>query len=117
MRHAAASRIGISVVLTAAFLVAALVLAGSSGATFPGRDGRIVFAEAHAVNSGGAQEDIYSLDLTSGRSRNLSSGTPPYLDSQFALSPDGTRIAFLRISFPPGRRDASLADGRRRQRS
>jgi Tol biopolymer transport system component len=100
MRHVAASRIGISVVLTAALLVAALVLAGSGGATFPGRDGRIVFAKAHTVNSAGGYTDLYSLDLAGRQSRNLSgSGTPGLVDSQFALSPDGTQIAFLRT--PP----------------
>jgi TolB protein len=91
----AASRIGISVVLTAALLVAALVLPGSSGATFPGRNGRIVFASARTDWPGEGNSEIYELDLANGRSRDLSR-TIAYDDTEFAVSPDGTRVAFVR---------------------
>src|SRR5580765_8313325 len=95
MRHVAVSRIGVSVV-TAAFLVAALVLAGSGGATFPGRNGRIVFTRPHAADYAFGHVGIYSLDLASGRSRDLSGGSTSIGIGQFALSPDETRVAFLR---------------------
>jgi Tol biopolymer transport system component len=92
----AVSRIGVSVVFTAALLVVTLVLAGSSGATFPGRDGRIVFTKPHAADYAFGHVGIYSLDLASGRSRDLSGGTTSIGIGQLTLSPDGTRIAFLR---------------------
>jgi len=74
--------------------VAALALAGSSGATFPGRNGRIVFADARTDQPGEGNSQIYKLDLASGRSRNLSRSLSD--DGDLAPSPDGTQIAFVR---------------------
>ena len=98
MRHVAASRIGVSAVFTAALLVAALVFAGSGGATFPGRNGRIVFADARTDQPGEGNSQIYRLDLASGHSRNLAPSTA-YDDREIALSRDGTQIAFVRAAF------------------
>jgi Tol biopolymer transport system component len=84
-----------------AAVAAATVVAGSSGATFPGRDGRIVFTKPHAVDYAFGHVGIYSLDLASGRSRDLSGGTTSIAIGQLTLSPDGTRFAFLRPVVPP----------------
>jgi Tol biopolymer transport system component len=85
-------RVLLIMVLAAA---ATLALAGSSRATFPGRNGRIVFARAVTDQPGEGNSQLYELDLTSGRSRNLSRSTA-YDDRDLALSRDGTRIAFVR---------------------
>ncbi len=74
---------------------ATLALAGSGRATFPGRNGRIVFASARTDRPGEGNSEIYELDLANGRSRDLSR-TIAYDDTEFAVSPDGTRVAFLR---------------------
>jgi Tol biopolymer transport system component len=90
----AASRIGVVFVFTVALLLAALVLAGSGGATFPGREGRIVFADARTDQPGEGNSQVYALDLASGQSRNVSGSLSE--DSDAAVSPDGTRVAFVR---------------------
>jgi TolB protein len=92
---------------------ATLALAGSGLATFPGRNGRIVFASARTDRPGEGNSEIYELDLANGRSRDLSR-TIAYDDTEFAVSPDGTRVAFLRA--PISNPDAfSHPDASRRQ--
>src|SRR5262249_10807434 len=94
MRRVAASRIGVALVLAAALFTAALVLAASGGATFPGREGRIVFADARTDRPGEGNSQVYELDLASGQSRNVGSSLSE--DSDAVVSPDGTRVAFVR---------------------
>ena len=74
---------------------AALTLAGPGGATFPGRNGLIVFASARPDQPGEGNSEIYELDAASGQSHNVSQ-TTAYDDSALAVSPDGARIAFAR---------------------
>ena len=83
------------VLVVALAVLAALSLARSGGATFPGRNGLIVFASARPDQPGEGNSEIYELDLASSRSRDVSR-TTAYDDSALAVSPDGTHIAFAR---------------------
>jgi TolB protein len=76
-------------------VVASLALARSGGATFPGLNGRIVFASARPDQPGEGNSEIYELDASSGQSHDISR-TTAYDDSDLAVSPDGTQIAFVR---------------------
>ncbi len=82
-------------IILAAAAAATLGLAPSGGATFPGLNGRIVFASARADMPGEGNSEIYELDVASGLFRDVSR-TTAYDDSELAVSPDGTRIAFAR---------------------
>jgi Tol biopolymer transport system component len=83
----------LSIVTFAAVL--GLMLAGPGAATFPGHDGRIVFASARPDRPGEGNSEIYELDVATGLQRDISR-TTAYDDSGLAVSPDGTRIAFAR---------------------
>jgi Tol biopolymer transport system component len=102
-----ANRLLLGAALAAA---AALAVAPSGGATFPGVNGRIVFASARPDQPGEGNSEIYELDLASGQSRDVSR-TTAYDDSALAASPDGTRIAFARapISNPDADPNVNLA--------
>jgi TolB protein len=95
-------------VLGAALAAAAtLAVAPSGGATFPGLNGRIVFASARPDQPGEGNSEIYELDATSGRFRDVSR-TTAYDDSELAVSPDGTRIAFARAPMPNADADPNV---------
>jgi Tol biopolymer transport system component len=103
-----------------AITVAALAASGANSApnVFPGRNGRIVFASDRAI-PGQPQADyrngeIYSLDLASGRSRDLSRSTDD--ERAPAFSPDGAWIAFARSSSAGGGLWLMRRDGRAQRR-
>lgn len=87
------------VLIVALAVVAALSLARSGGATFPGRKGLIVFASARPDQPGEGNSEIYELDAATGHSHDVSR-TTAYNDSALAVSPDATRIAFGRAPIP-----------------
>jgi Tol biopolymer transport system component len=69
--------------------------APSGGATFPGLNGRIVFASARADQPGEGNSEVYELDAANGTIRDVSR-TTAYDDNELAVSPDGSRIAVAR---------------------
>ena len=84
--------IGVAVVVIALIVAALAVVAGSQHAKVPppfgpARNGLIVYP------TGG---DIYALDPATGRTTALVTGRPNDLDALF--SPDGTKVAFSRLS-------------------
>src|SRR5262249_29858365 len=89
-----------------AFAVVAVPGAGSAPGSFPGKNGRIVFASSRANRPGEGNSQIFALDLATGRSRNLSRSTV-YDDRRVTVSRNGKLIAFLRTS-PKANNNLSL---------
>jgi Tol biopolymer transport system component len=71
------------------------VQAGPARAAFPGSNGRLVFSSDRAVFGG--RPAVYSVDVDGRGRRALSAGAAGSADLFPAISPDGSRIAFLRL--------------------
>jgi Tol biopolymer transport system component len=85
-------RVGRGCLLAVLMMLAGLVLAGPAHATFPGRNGRIAFADA---NTG----QLYTINPDGTGLRQVTHVAPSAIASRPDWSPDGRRIAFASIVF------------------
>jgi TolB protein len=75
-------------------VAAALSLAASAHASFPGQNGKIAFTGC--TRAVGGECDVYSMNPDGSGVTNLTNTASPYNESEPAWSPEGRYIAFVR---------------------
>jgi Tol biopolymer transport system component len=101
----------IALLVATALAAAGLLAPSPSGAGFPGRNGRIVFVSLPGRSGGTVSRvpDLWSMSATGRAVRRLTS-TPRAAESAPAVSPDGRRVAYVRMQLRPRRYALVVAD-------